>query len=81
MPASALVRGALLGWWKITSFHVELEDTGECVDTYGIDPLGHMAITDDRMMSILTSRDRADKGAAALFESDDGLFWLVPYRG
>ena len=39
MSASALVRGALLGGWNITSFHVELEDTGECVDTYGVDPL------------------------------------------
>ena len=69
MSASALVRGALLGWWKIASFHVELEDTGECVDTYGVDPLGHMVITDDRMMSILTSRERTDKDAAALFET------------
>ena len=37
MSASASVRGALLGWWNIASFHVELEDTGECVDTYGVD--------------------------------------------
>jgi lipocalin-like protein len=61
--------GALLGWWKIASFHVELEDTGECVETYGVDPLGHMVITGDRMMSILTSRERTDKDAAALFET------------
>lgn len=61
MSDSALVRGALLlGWWKITSFPVEW-DTGECLDTYGVDPLGHMVITDDRMMSILTSRERATK--------------------
>jgi len=66
---SALVRNALLGWWKITSFHVELEDTGERVDAYGVDPLGHIVITEDRMMSILTSRERADKDAAALFEA------------
>jgi hypothetical protein len=69
MSASALVRNALMGWWNITSFHVELEDTGECVDSYGVDPLGHMVITDDRMMSILTSRVRSDKDAAALFET------------
>jgi hypothetical protein len=69
MSASALVRGALPGWWKIASFHVELEDTGECVDTYGVDPLGYMVITDDRMMSIITSRERTDKDAAALFET------------
>ena len=75
MSASALVRGALLGWWKIASFHVELEDTGECVDTYGIDPLGHMVITDDRMMSILTSRERPNNDPTALFET------MIAYSG
>lgn len=72
---SALVRGALPGWWKIASFHVELQDTGECVDAYGVDPLGHMVITEDRMMSILTSRERTDKEAAALFET------MIAYSG
>jgi len=75
MSASALMCGALLGWWKITSFHVELEDTGECVDTYGVDPLGHIVITDKRLMSILTSRERADKDASALFET------MIAYSG
>ena len=79
MSAPALVRGALLGWWKITSFHVELEDTGECVDTYGVHPLGHMVITDDRMMSILTRAHRQRRRSA--LRNDDGLLWLVPYRG
>jgi hypothetical protein len=72
---SASVRGALLGWWKITSFHVELEDTGERLDTFGVDPLGHMVITEDRFMSILTSRERTDKDAAALFET------MIAYSG
>ena len=75
MSASALVRGALPGWWNVTSFHVELEDTGECVDAFGVQPLGQLVITDDRMMSILTSRERADKGAAALFET------MIAYSG
>jgi hypothetical protein len=46
-----------------------LEDAGECVDTYGVGSLGHMVITDDRMRSILTSRERTDKDSAALFET------------
>ena len=66
---SGSVCGALLGWWKITSFHVELEDSGERLNTYGIDPLGHIVVTDDRIMSILTSRERTDKDSAALFET------------
>jgi hypothetical protein len=69
MSASASARGTLPGWWKIASFHIELEDTGEWVNTYGVDPLGYMVITDDRMMSILTSRERTDKDDAALFET------------
>ena len=69
MSESASVRGTLLGWWRITIFHIELEDTGECVDAYGIDPLGHMVISDDRIMSILTSRERSNKDAAVLFET------------
>ena len=69
MAASALMRGTLLGWWNIASFYVELKDTGECTGTFGVDPLGHMVITEDRMMSILTSRERTDKDAAALFET------------
>lgn len=73
--ASASGRGALPGWWKITSFHVELEDTGECLDTYGVDPLGYIVIIDDRMMSILTSRERTDTDAAALFET------MIAYSG
>jgi hypothetical protein len=81
MSASALVRGALLGWWKITSFHVELEDTGECVDTYGVDPLGHMVITDDRNdVDPHIQRAHRQRRRSAL-RNDDGLLWLVPYRG
>ena len=78
MSASALVRGALLGWWKITSFHVESEDTGECVDTYGVYPLGYMVITDDRMMHIQRAHRQRRRSA---LRNDDGLLWLVPYRG
>ena len=40
---------------------------------------GHPMPTDDRIMSILTSRERADKDAAALVLNDDGLLWFVPY--
>jgi hypothetical protein len=59
----------LFGWWKISSFQVEFEDAGECADTYGANPLGHMVIERDRMMSILTSRERPDNDPTALFET------------
>jgi len=75
MSDSALVRSGLPGWWKITSFHVELEDTGERLDTFGHHPLGHLVVTDDRMISILTSNERAGKDAAGLFET------MIAYAG
>jgi len=65
----------LLGWWKIVSLQVEFEDTGERTDTYGVDPLGHMVIERDRMMSILTSRERPNHDPTALFET------MIAYSG
>jgi hypothetical protein len=59
----------LFGWWKILSFQVEFEDAGERADTYGVNPLGHMVIERDRMMSILTSRERPNNDPTALFET------------
>jgi hypothetical protein len=47
----------------------------ECVDTYGVNPLGHMVIERDRMMSILTSRERPDNDSTALFET------MIAYSG
>ena len=57
---------ALFGWWKILSFQVEFEDSGECADTYGVNPLGHMVIERDRVMSILKSRERPNNDPTAL---------------
>ena len=65
----------LFGWWKILSFQVEFEDAGEPANTYGINPLGHLLIERDRMMSILTSRDRPDTAPAALFGT------IIAYSG
>ena len=65
----------LFGWWKILSFQVEFEDAGERADTYGVNPLGHMVIERDRMMSILTSRERPNNDPTALFET------MIAYSG
>jgi hypothetical protein len=59
----------LFGWWQISSCQVEFEDGGECANTYGVAPLGHMVIEPHRMMSILTSRERPDHDPTALFET------------
>ncbi len=59
----------LFGWWKIVSFQIEFADTGERVPMYGVNPLGHMAIKGDRMMAILTAKERASTDAATLFET------------
>ena len=59
----------LFGWWKISSFRVEFEDTGERADIYGVDPSGHIVIEPGRIMSILTSRDRPNNDPRSLFET------------
>jgi Lipocalin-like domain len=71
----------LFGWWKILSFQVEFEDAGERADTYGVNPLGHMVIERDRMMSILTSRERPNNDPTALFETMIAVFRFVSCRG
>ncbi|MCD5360086.1 MULTISPECIES: lipocalin-like domain-containing protein [Chromobacterium] len=65
----------LSGWWRIVSFQLEFQDTGECVDTYGRAPLGHIVIERDRIMSILTSQERPNHDPAALFEA------MIAYSG
>jgi hypothetical protein len=65
----------LFGWWRILSFQVEFEDKGEHADTYGADPLGQMVIERDRMMAILTSRERPNNDPTALFET------MIAYSG
>ena len=64
----------LYGTWKLLSLQFVLSDTGECRDMYGTDPLGSIVITpDDRMMAIITSRDRVsgqgDSADGALFRT------------
>jgi hypothetical protein len=65
----------LFGWWKILSFQVEFQDAGAREDAYGVNPLGHIVIERDRMMSILTSRERPDNDPVALFET------MIAYSG
>lgn len=69
MTTPAIGRGALPGWWRIISFHLEFEDSDQRLNLFGVDPLGHVVISDDRIMSIITSRDRAGKDDASLFET------------
>ena len=69
MTTPAIGRGALPGWWKIISFHLEFQDSDQRLNLFGVDPLGHVVIVDDRIVSIITSGDRAGKDDASLFET------------
>ena len=75
MAVSDIKAHPLFGWWRILSFQIEFEDTDERADTYGAEPLGYIVIERDRMMSILTSKERPDNDPAALFES------MIAYSG
>jgi hypothetical protein len=54
----------LQGWWKIVSFHVEAQGSGERMSPYGGNPLGSVVFTGDRMAAILSSSERSDQDAA-----------------
>jgi lipocalin-like protein len=75
MATPDLEAQTLFGWWKISSFRIEFQDGGERADTYGVDPLGHMVIERDRMMAILTSRERPDHDPTTLFQT------VIAYSG
>lgn len=68
----------LTGWWRVTSFHIEFADVGECANSYGVNPLGYIVFVGGRMMSILTSRERAGSDVVTLFESM--MAYTGPYR-
>jgi hypothetical protein len=75
--------GELFGTWRLVSLQFVVTDTGECRDMYGADPLGYLFITPDkRMMTVVTSRDRApshtESGDAALFGSK--MAYSGPFR-
>lgn len=61
----------LLGFWRLVSIQVRMEDTGELLDLYGPDPRGTIVFGAGRMAAVVAASGRAppadDAGTAAAF--------------
>ncbi len=79
-PAATGSGGALVGTWKLMSFDMELQATGERIQPMGKVPTGYLSFTNDgRMAVVITGEGRkpgtSEADRAALFST------LVAYTG
>lgn len=79
-PCFADDRAKILGIWRIVSYELEFQATGERRATLGKNPTGYIIFTPEgRMMTIITGEGRkapsTDQDRAGLFES------MVAYTG
>lgn len=80
MPPATGNGGALVGTWKLMSFDMELQATGEHIQPMGKMPTGYLSFTGDgRMAVVITGEGRkpgtSEADRAALFSS------LIAYTG
>ena len=65
-----VLRPSPVGTWKVLSFQIEFEDSDERDEPCGKNPLGHVVITEDRLIAVITAPVRAkDATAQELFDS------------
>ena len=64
----------LIGIWKLISYEIELQDTGDRIYPFGKNPIGYLILTPEgRMMAVLEKDGRTppktDEDRAAAFQS------------
>ena len=60
LPSLADDRGQLIGVWKLQTFELEFQDTGERIEPFGAHPNGYGIFTrEGRTMAVLTAEGRA----------------------
>ena len=74
LPGFAVEREQLLGVWKLQTYEIEFQDTGEREASFGAHPNGFIIFTPEgRMMAVLTAEDRkvpqTDADRVAAFRS------------
>ncbi len=79
-PAATGSAGALVGTWKLMSFDMELQATGERIQPMGKVPTGYLNFTTDGRMAVVITGEGRKSGTS---EADRaGLFsTLVAYTG
>jgi hypothetical protein len=79
-PAATGSGSALVGTWKLTSFGMELQATGERIQPMGKLPTGYLSFTNDGRMAVVITGESRKSGTseaerAALFST------LIAYTG
>ena len=54
---------SLVGTWKQLSFHYEFEDSDERDEPLGANPVGYLVLTEERLITLTTARERATDAA------------------
>ena len=54
----------LVGTWKLLSFHYGFDDADERDEPFGTEPVGYLVITEERLMTLMTARERVTDAAA-----------------
>jgi Lipocalin-like domain len=54
----------LVGTWKLLSFHYEFDDADERDEPFGPEPVGYLVITEERLITLMTARERVTDAAA-----------------
>ena len=80
LPGLADDRGQLIGVWKLQTFELEFQDTGERVEPFGAHPNGYgIFAREGRTMAVLTAEGRA----APLTDADRATAFknMIAYTG
>ena len=60
--------------WKVLSFHIEFEDSDKHHEPFGKNPLGHVVITEERLIALITGPNRATDATAQVLFDFFGLY-------
>ncbi|GLR85399.1 lipocalin-like domain-containing protein [Bradyrhizobium iriomotense] len=65
-----------VGTWKLLSFQYEFEDSDQRDEPLGPNPVGYLVLTEERLIALMTARERAmDAAAGELLEG------MIAYSG
>jgi len=60
----------LVGTWKLVEFYIEFDDSHERLERYGTNPVGYLVVTDERLITLISARERTtDATAVELLDS------------
>ena len=76
MAELARPRNSPVGTWKLLSFQYEFEDSDQREEPLGVDPVGYLILTEERLITLMTARERTTGAAPG-----DLLGSMIAYSG